>query len=134
MPTFIFNKLIRDKLKDLYIELDQQAEYKQLTSEELTEALKQKLIEEVKELLASHSRDDIVSELADIQQVIQDLMAHEKVSGDEVEAKRVDKFDKKGGFADGHYVSTLRLKKDDEWVDYYRKSPDIFKEIDDDES
>ncbi|MFZ3010217.1 MAG: hypothetical protein WA030_04365 [Candidatus Microsaccharimonas sp.] len=60
MPTFIFNKLVRDKPKDLYVELNQQTEYKKLTSEELT-----------------------VSELADIQQVVQDLMTHVQVSNDE---------------------------------------------------
>lgn len=131
MPTFIFNKLIRDKLKDLYVELNQQAEYKNLTPDEFTEALKQKLLEEVKELSLSTSREDIVSELADIQQVIQDLMTHAKVSGEEIEVKRVEKFDKKGGFAGGHYVTTLRLQDGDEWVDYYRKSPDVFKEVSD---
>lgn len=131
MPTFVFNKLIRDKLKDLYVELNQQATYKKLTSEEFTEALKQKLIEEVKELSASSSREDMVSELADMQQVIKDLMVHEQVSVDEVEAVRSEKFDKKGGFTGARYVTTLRLQDGDEWVDYYRKSPDIFKEVSD---
>ncbi|MFY9227931.1 MAG: nucleoside triphosphate pyrophosphohydrolase [Candidatus Microsaccharimonas sp.] len=131
MPTFIFNKLIRDKLKGLYVELNQDAEYKDLTSEEFTKALKQKLLEEVKELVVSDSREDLVSELADIQQVVQDLMDHEHVSADEVEAKRIETFNKKGGFTGAHYVTTLRLQDGDKWVDYYRKSPDVFKEVSD---
>ncbi len=131
MPTFIFNKLIRDKLKDEYVRMNQQAVYKKLSPDEFADALKQKIIEETKELRHDGTKEDFVSELADIQQAIHDLMDLKNISADDIEAKRRVKFDKKGGFADASYVTSLRLQNDDEWVDYYRKSPDVFKEVGD---
>ncbi|HEY8993018.1 MAG TPA: nucleoside triphosphate pyrophosphohydrolase [Candidatus Microsaccharimonas sp.] len=129
MPTFIFNKLIRDKLKDEYEKMGQVATYKMLSGTELLDALKQKIIEEAKEIPSDGSRDDIISELADIQQVLDDTAQHMGISEAEINAAKTKKFAKKGGFSEGIYVERLELKDDDEWVAYYRKNPDVFQEL-----
>lgn len=129
MPTFIFNKLIRDKLKEDYVRLDQRVTYKELDDTELIEALKQKIIEEANEIPASGSREDIIAELGDIQQVIDDIANRAGVSNEEIETARLAKFEKKGGFSEGLFVETITLKDDDEWVQYYRKYPERFEEV-----
>ncbi len=63
MPTFIFNKLIRDKLKTEYVKLDHKATYKKLSDSE------------------------------------------------------------------GLFVEKVELHPDDEWVAYYRRSPEKYEEI-----
>ena len=129
MPKFIFNKLIRDKLCDEYVRLDQTAEYRELSKVEFSKELANKIIEEVKEIPVDGTKEEITAELADAQQAIDDLMHHHNVTSDDVALVQKKKFDKKGGFSEGNFVVSLDLKDDDEWVAYYRKSPEKFEEI-----
>jgi len=129
MATFIFNKLIRDKLKGEYVKLQQQAVYKELTESELLEALRQKIIEEANELPIKGSKEAVISELADIQQVIDDIALRSGITNEEVVSVKQMKFEKKGGFSEGLFVEKIILTDDDEWNDYYRKSPEKFEEI-----
>jgi len=50
------------------------------------------------------------------------------ISQDQIELARQEKFDKKGGFAEGIFVETIELADNDKWVEYYRQKPEIFKE------
>jgi len=128
MAIFLLDKLIRDKLRAEYEKLNQKATYKTLSKPEFIEALKQKLIEEANEIDVT-DRQSIVGEVADVYQVLEDMLAANDISLDEVQnAKRV-KFEKKGGFAEATYIDTLELTDDDEWNGYYRQQPDLYKEI-----
>lgn len=129
MPSFKLNKLVRDKLVDDYIKCNQQAEYKKLSSAEHKSELIRKIIEEVGEIKSDNSSDEIISEIADIKQAIDDYAELCDISSEQIESKKQLKFNKKGGFSGGNYVTTIKLADGDEWVDYYRKSPDIFPEI-----
>jgi len=129
MPTFIFNKLIRDKLKDEYVKLDHRATYIELSESELLEALKQKIIEEAKEIPADGLKEEIISELADIEQVIEDIAKRYGILDKEIVSAKQKKFEKKGGFAEGLFVERVELNDDDEWVEYYRKSPEKYREL-----
>ncbi len=129
MPTFIFQKLVRDNLLQIYRDLQQQAEYVRLEGAELQQALQQKLQEEVVELLACDAtdREAVQAELADIAQVLQDMGIVHTTSA-EVEAIRARKYAKKGGFEKGIFVETITLNPDDPWVDYYRNEPEKYPE------
>lgn len=129
MPTFIFNKLIRDKLKEEYVKMGQVAVYKKLSRSEVLDAFKQKIIEEAREIPVDGTKEDIISELADIQQVIDDFARRTHITDEEIATAKEKKFTKKGGFSQALYVEKLELKDDDEWVSYYRKSPNVFEEI-----
>lgn len=129
MPKFVFNKLVRDKLRAEYEKMNQKAVYRELSSAEHTEQLKNKIIEETREISAGSSKDEIVGELADIQQVLDDIAQVHGISLESIQEAKLKKLAKKGGFSEATFVETLELTDDDEWVEYYRKSPDIFKEI-----
>lgn len=129
MPKFELNKLVRDKLVDDYEKSNQLAEYKKLTPIDHKFELIRKIIEEASEIKVDSSQDEIISEIADIRQAIDDLSELCGISNEQIEFKKQTKFDKKGGFKAGVYVTTITLKDDDEWVSHYRKSPDIFPEI-----
>ena len=129
MPSFILNKLIRDKIKDDYARLGQKAVFKNLDALEHQKALISKIIEETNEINIDESDDKIAGEIADLQQVISDFMILKNISSMQVEQLRQAKFDKKGGFLNGDFVDTIELADDDEWVKYYRQHPDVFPEI-----
>jgi len=129
MAKFILNKLIRDKLRGEYEKMNQKAKYRTLSQTEFAEALKQKLIEEANEINVS-DRQSIIGEVADVYQVLEDMLAANNISVEEVQNTKNAKFAKKGGFAEGTYIETLELFDNDDWNDYYRKHPDLYKEID----
>jgi predicted house-cleaning noncanonical NTP pyrophosphatase (MazG superfamily) len=128
MPTFQLNKLVRDKLREIYAGLNQKAKYKKLTPREHKRQLIRKITEEANEIDIDSSISEITGEIADLRQVLDDTMSLYGISEEQVKASQRISFDKKGGFIIGTYVETLELTDDDEWVDYYRKRPDIFPE------
>ncbi len=128
MPTFKLNKLIRDNLKDIYIDTNQKAKYRKLKSKEHKQELIRKIIEEASEINADSSAIEITDEIADIRQVLDDLMSLCGITEEQVQMVQRNIFDKKGGFAQGTFVETLKLKDDDKWAEYYRKKPDVFPE------
>lgn len=128
MPKFELNKLVRDKLRTEYELSGQKVVYKVLSKKEHKLAIIQKIVEEAKEINVDDDADEIASEIADIQQAIDDLTVLCGVKGQQVELKKQSKLDKKGGFSAGTFVQTIELKDDDKWAEYYRQRPDIFPE------
>jgi predicted house-cleaning noncanonical NTP pyrophosphatase (MazG superfamily) len=129
MPTFEFNKLVRDKLREEYIRIGQKATYRKLSAAEYKKQLVNKIAEELIEIDINGEKSEIIGELGDIKQVVMDFMKVCDITDNQVEAARQAKFDKKGGFEGRNYVTSLELKPDDkEWIEYYRKRPDVFKE------
>lgn len=129
MPEFKLNKLVRDKLPYDYKKLDQVAKYKELTLAEHKAELINKLIEEADEMKAVGSIDEIKSEIADVQQALDDLIKLYDINPIEISKIQQKKFDKKGGFSNGVFVETIKLNDDDEWAGYYRANSDIFPEV-----
>lgn len=128
MPEFILNKIVRDNYKDEYPKMGQEAKFIDLTPEQHKELLIKKFIEEASEIDLNESKDEITGELADLMQIFKDIMVLFEISEQQVEDFRQSKFDKKGGFINGVYVESIKLSDDDEWVQYYRKKPDVYPE------
>ena len=129
MPKFKLDKLVRDNLRNIYASIGQKAKYRKLTLDGHKSQLVRKIIEEVQEIQISDPISDITDEIADIRQVLDDLMGLYGISELDVKTTQQKTYDKKGGFSEGTYVETLELADDDEWVEYYRKRPDIFPEV-----
>ena len=129
MPKFILNKLVRDKLKDEYIHDNQKVVYRELSISDFKHELINKIIEEAKEIEIDGKNDDIISEIADIQQVLDDLIKLSGFTKNQIECAKKVKYDRKGGFADAIFVETLELADNDKWIEYYRKYSDTFLEI-----
>lgn len=130
MPTFQFNKLIRDKLPMLYKKLNQKSTYRSLQGNELQLALRQKLIEEAAEIpLEDNDRKKLISEISDVEQVLDDLKSELEISNEEVDQAKRKKYEAKGGFAKGIFVEQIELLDDDTWVEYYRAEPAKYPEL-----
>lgn len=130
MPKFIFNKLIRDKFQKIYEELGQRITTRSLTAQELKDELRKKIIEEATELPTPENKNnEIIDEIADVQQVLDDLKSIYGISSEEVSISMEKKYEKKGGFQEGLYVETIELNDEDKWVEYYRKDPYKYPEV-----
>lgn len=135
MPKFEFNKLVRDGLRKEYESKGQKAEYIELSPIELKRQLARKALEETKELVELLSQDgpedieSVIEEIGDIKQSILDLTEVCAIDENRVEKARLEKFERKGGFTGCTFVSTLELDEGDEWINYYRSRPDVYREI-----
>lgn len=129
MPVFRLNKLVRDGLRTEYDRMGQVAVYRTLTQLEHVRELQHKIKEEAGEIPLNGPHDEVVSELADVQQALDDVAELYGITSRQINDVKQKKFDKKGGFQQATYVETLEISDDDEWLDYYRSSPDRFIEI-----
>lgn len=75
-----------------------------LDSQEHLEEIKNKMQEEVLEFQQAVHKMDAVEELADLLELVHAALNVYDVSYEELEAVRLHKKDKRGGFADGVYL------------------------------
>lgn len=121
----IFNKLVRDNMVDIY-EHDVQnkisaSDYKvrYMPPEETLEKLKDKLLEEAQEVFVAYGEEDktnLKEEMADVIEVIDAMLYHNKISLAEVLAIRDAKRLKKGGFEKGIFLESI------DYFDEYKNS------------
>ncbi len=112
----IYNKLVRDKMIDIYkhdVENKLSSSgysVKYLSQEETLEKLKDKLQEEVNEVFESYRKEDTVKlqeELADVIEVIDAMLYHNNCTLEQVLAIRDKKKEKRGGFEKGLYLESI---------------------------
>ena len=125
----MLNKLVRDKIPADQVRTNQNPVYYKLDPTEHAEALVAKLIEEAQEISVADV-EHATEEIADVQQVIDDLKALLSIADEDVIAAQSAKREKSGGFADGMYVESVRVEEGSSWADYYRTDPKRFIEID----
>jgi predicted house-cleaning noncanonical NTP pyrophosphatase (MazG superfamily) len=96
-----YNKLVRDKIPAIIEARGEGVEVVQLGGDALISALRQKLLEEALEALDAKSGDDLAGELADVEEVMSGLRRALRLSKAQVEAERLDKLRRRGGFKRG---------------------------------
>lgn len=130
MPKFTFKKLIRDNILEEHQKAGHEIDYSILAGIDLKRALRQKLHEETDEIPMRETADEeIIEEVADVQQVVDDLKATYGLTNGEVEKAQKSKYAKKGGFQRGVYIDTVNADESDEWVSYYRNHPLKYHEV-----
>ncbi len=112
----VYNKLVRDKMLEIYkhdIEnkisaSDYSVRY--MEREETLDRLKDKLLEEAKEVFEAYGNEDktqLKEEIADVIEVIDAILYHNNISLPEVLALRDAKKEKKGGFESGLFLESI---------------------------
>lgn len=92
------NKLVRDKIIDIKQKEGEKPEFTVLNDQEYLQALKQKLVEESNEVLTSATDEELMNELADLQEVMDCLLRQAKISKTQLKLAQVKKNDAKGSF------------------------------------
>lgn len=130
MPTFRYAKLVRDNIPGWHRDNGHTVAGRQLVGEELLKALAAKLHEEADEVDGAMDRKELIEEIGDVQQIINDLLATQEITKEELDEAITKKTSRKGGFLKGEYVESITIPdENDEWAQYCRKSPDKYPEI-----
>lgn len=131
MPSFYFRKLVRDKVLQRCLDDPKvQTTYRTLDFLEYKKELLAKVHEEADEIpLLDQKNDEVLSEIADVQAVIDALIASYGYTKDDVAGAQMKKQEKNGAFDDRAYIEKVDLDDDSEWIEYFRNAPDKYEEI-----
>lgn len=96
-----YHKLVRDKIPENINSIQgRKANWKVLDEEEYRKELDKKLLEEVHEFIEEHD----VEELADVMEVLENIIRVHTINLEDVKEKQRIKRDKKGAFKDRIYL------------------------------
>ncbi len=97
MSKTVYNKLIRDRIPEIIQADGKRYELVVMTEEEYINALRSKLGEEAQEAQKA-APEDLVTELADIQEVIKAMLEALEISPEQIEQVQTQRHAERGGF------------------------------------
>jgi predicted house-cleaning noncanonical NTP pyrophosphatase (MazG superfamily) len=109
MKRYNFNKLIRSNLPERMKKEGVYLSGRPLTDEEFAKELKNKLVEEAGEVQDTHSREDLIKELADVMEVIETLTSLHGITKEEIEKERLLKCQINGHFLAVNFVDYIEV-------------------------
>ena len=107
----IYNKLIRDRIPEIIQKDGNTADIIILSEESFKQAIKEKLIEEATEVYNAQDRDDILSELADLQEVMDTIKQMYNINTLEVNTIQAVKALQRGKFEKRLYLKSVKEKE-----------------------
>lgn len=126
---FEFKKLVRDQIPILLEQKGIKVNSRKLEGEEYLLALKEKLVEEAKEVLESHDKMSLCEELGDIMEVIYSLYEAVGISYEMVDGARIKKNVSKGIFDKKIFIDSVEIEEGSDYLDRYLKRPDKYPEV-----
>lgn len=124
MKRYQFNKLIRNKLQDRMKKEGVIVNSTQLTIDQYIHQLKNKIIEEAQEVAEAKTLENLITELADVMEVIHAITEVCKVNMVEIELARLKKRDINGYFTVDDYVNYIDVALDNHKVIEYLENKD----------
>ncbi|RTK93021.1 MAG: hypothetical protein EKK61_01930 [Rickettsiales bacterium] len=124
MKRYQFNKLIRSKLQDRMKKEGVIVNSTHLNHDQYIHQLKNKIIEEAKEVMEAKTLDNLITELADVMEVIYAVAEVYKINILDIEAARVKKRDVNGYFTANDYVNYIDVALDNHQVIEYLENKD----------
>ncbi len=127
MRRFKFSKLVRDKIVDEIISVGNNPNWKVLSDIEYIRELKNKILEEALEVPKCDNEVELIKELADIQEVIDNLLDALKISKEQFKQTQDKKNEKVGSFKKKLYIEEVETGDEEtEWVKYYLLNSDKY--------
>lgn len=115
-------KLVRDQILPGMIERGDPAISRVLETEDFKKALIEKLSEETVEVAEQlNNPEELLKELADIEEIVIALLEASGLTRDQLEETRKTKAAKNGAYKNRTYIETVSLRPESEWLDYFRK-------------
>jgi predicted house-cleaning noncanonical NTP pyrophosphatase (MazG superfamily) len=100
----VYNKLVRDKIPEIIKADGKECEIEIAFKYERQELLEKKLMEEVNEFL----EDKNLEELADVMEVLYGLANNMGYSEEDLNKKRLEKLEERGGFKEGIVLKSVK--------------------------
>lgn len=130
MRTFKFSKLVRDKIVESIVSVGNKPNWKTLSDEEFVKELKKKIVEEALEVPRTNDPKEVVKELADLQELIDNLLPVLGVSQKKFKEIQEMKNEDRGSFKKRQYVEDVETNDTvTKWVQYYLDNPDKYPEV-----
>jgi predicted house-cleaning noncanonical NTP pyrophosphatase (MazG superfamily) len=104
MRKFLQNKLWRDKAVEIMEAHGSRIHWQTLDDEAFLKQLRLKLLEEAEEVASAKNRHEMVSELADLFEVIDTLIEANNLARNEIIETQLAKQKKRGGFLERKFV------------------------------
>ncbi len=123
MAAFKFEKLVRDKVKDLLEEKGIAVKAQALDEATYQEIIKDKLKEEVNELIAVNSPEKMMEEIADIFEVLEAYIAAFHLDSQLIKRIKYKKHDDRGGFYKRIFIQSIALANDHPDIDIFLADP-----------
>lgn len=111
MARVEFNKLIRDRIREIIESKGDACEVKVLDDQAFLPALQEKLVEEATELSKANSREEFLSEYADVMVVLDELASRYELSEADIKLALLESLEKKGGFKNRHFLLWSEYKE-----------------------
>lgn len=93
-----YNKLIRDRILEIIKEAGEKPCSRILNKKEYLREIKKKILEEAKELVKAKNKKGVVSEIIDIQELIDTLISEIGLTKLQIQKQQKVKNKKRGGF------------------------------------
>ncbi len=127
MKKVFFNALVRDKMP-AFLESKECIVHKTILNDEaFGRALRAKLVEECSEVRLALSKDELIEELADLQEVIEVLLQLHAIQKSDIEMVQLKKREAKGGFEGRVFVSEINFEDENPIAQYYQKNSEKYK-------
>lgn len=94
----IYNKLVRDRIPEITLASGWKSTTRVLGQKEFIQALKNKIVEESLELKEGKTDENLVEELADLQEIIDAILSEKKIKFTDFRKIQTEKRLKRGGF------------------------------------
>jgi predicted house-cleaning noncanonical NTP pyrophosphatase (MazG superfamily) len=103
----IHNKLVRDRIPEIITANGETPHYHMVHGEELVHLLFTKLVEEAQEVAeARGNQEEVMKELADVQEVMESLVNELGLLDEEIEQLKLQRREERGGFATGTFLES----------------------------
>ena len=119
VKSFRVEKLIRDQVPSLLRAKGIVVHERVMEQEEFIQRLKDKLLEEGEEVRQAQNTEELLEELADVLEVIQTLSSAAGLTMDEIERKRIEKRQVKGGFEEKIFNHRIDIEESNQAITYY---------------
>jgi len=120
--------LVRDKIVEDIISNSGTPRWKTLSGREYIQELKKKLVEEGLELLDARDRET-PEELADIQEIIDNLLEALGITKERFAEIQNKKNGKRGSFKKRQYIDVVEVKDGAEVIKFYLDHPEKYPEV-----
>lgn len=112
MERKYFNKLVRDKIPDILDKNGGDTEIEILNDENYIKHIYKKLKEECEEVVTANSQENLIEELADLEEVISSIAKLHQINRNEIETVRIAKKEKRGGFENKILLKSAKIVND----------------------
>ena len=119
MRKYQFDKLIRSKIPARMEDEGVSVNRNSLSKSEYLSELKRKILEEAQEVHDAESKEDLITELADVIEVIHAIADANAISLADIENAQSEKREINGGFLPENYINYIEVAEDNHKVIEY---------------